>query len=312
MKLSLSRWRLVSQLLALVALNPLVYRVQAFCVPVLNCWACPLAAFSCPVGVAGNYLARGLIPWMTLGTMMLAGAAFGRLLCGWACPFGLLQDLLFRLRTYKLALPGFFRYGKYAFLVVTVLLVPRLFGIGPTPGHTGPEDAFFCNYCPAATLESAIPRTAAAHWQAREAAATRDTSVTTDPASAPVPAEAGESPQQPAEAPATGAAGAVPEGAGFLQLMVSSPRVWILVSVLVAFVFIKRPFCRAACPIGAALALFNRTSLYQMRLWPEKCVQCGRCRKVCPVDFYLPGDPSTPECIRCLECKGCCPTGAIR
>lgn len=104
----------------------------------------------------------------------------------------------------------------------------------------------------------------------------------------------------------------MPGGASFLRLLVTSPRVWILVSLLVAFVFVKRPFCRAICPIGAALALFNRVSLYQMRLWPEKCVQCGRCRKACPVDFYFPGDTRTPECIRCLECKGSCPTGAIQ
>jgi len=101
-------------------------------------------------------------------------------------------------------------------------------------------------------------------------------------------------------------------GASFLHSLVTSPRVWILVCSLAAFVLIKRPFCRVVCPIGAALALFNRVSLYQLRLWPEKCVQCGRCRKVCPVDFYFPGDTRTPECIRCLECKGSCPTGAIR
>jgi len=312
MKVGLSRWRLVSQLVALVALNPVFYRAQAFCIPVLNCWACPWAAFSCPIGLTGNYLARGLIPWMTLGTMVLAGAAFGRLLCGWACPFGLLQDLLFRVRTHKLALPGFFRFGKYAFLVLTVLLVPRFFGLGPTPGQAGPEDAFFCNYCPAGTSEAAIPRVAAQHWQQWRAGAAGATSPGTGAASAPLPGQQGTPSGQPPDSPAAAVGASVPGGASFLRLLATSPRVWILVSLLMAFVFIKRPFCRVLCPIGAALALFNRVSLYQMRLWPEKCVQCGRCRKVCPVDFYFPGDTRTPECIRCLECKGSCPTGAIQ
>ena len=290
-KSSLPRWRLASQLAALVALNPGFYRFHGFCIPVLNCWSCPLAAFGCPVGVMGKYLAVGLIPLMTIGTIVLAGAAFGRLLCGWACPFGLLQDGLFRIRTRKFALPGFLRYGKYVFLVGSVLVVGWFFGMGPTPERIGPEDTFFCNYCPAGTLEAAIPRVVTRQVQAaaQESDGTGEVADTGDVVTI------------------RGA-----EGRSLPRRLLASPRVWILAAFLVAFVLVKRPFCRGMCPIGAALALFNKVSLYRMRFWPEKCVQCGRCQKVCPVDFYFPGDPNTPECIRCLACKSACPTGAIR
>ncbi len=309
-KSSLPRWRLASQLAALVALNPGFYRFHGLCIPVLNCWSCPLAAFGCPVGVMGKYLAVGLIPLMTIGTIVVAGAAFGRLLCGWACPFGLLQDGLFRIRTRKLALPGFLRYGKYVFLVGSVLVVGWFFGMGPTPERAGPEDGFFCNYCPAGTLEAAIPRVTMQHIR---------TAKETRPAAASASAGLGQGAASggPGTAEGTAAVGDVvsirgAEGRSLVHRLVTSPRVWILAAFLVAFVLIKRPFCRAMCPIGAALALFNKVSLYRMRFWPEKCVQCGRCKEVCPVDFYFPGDPNAPECIRCLECKSACPTGAIR
>ncbi|RJP79884.1 MAG: 4Fe-4S binding protein, partial [Candidatus Zixiibacteriota bacterium] len=81
-------------------------------------------------------------------------------------------------------------------------------------------------------------------------------------------------------------------------------KMWILGAFLLLFLFIKRPFCRTICPLGAIYALFNRVSLVSLRK-EEGCVECGQCRAVCPVDI----DPSTQinseGCIKCLECTQC-------
>ncbi len=65
---------------------------------VFHCYSCPLSSFACPVGVVANYAAllpvACEVPYLLLGLLLLVGAVSGSLVCGWACPFGFLQDLL--------------------------------------------------------------------------------------------------------------------------------------------------------------------------------------------------------------------------
>jgi polyferredoxin len=90
---------------------------------------------------------------------------------------------------------------------------------------------------------------------------------------------------------------------------------WIKMAILGAFlvgmVFIKRPFCRTMCPLGAIFSFFNRVSLVKIRIDREACTGCGLCDSVCPVDLAVVDEVDSPECIKCLECTRC-PTGAIR
>lgn len=75
--------------------------------------------------------------------------------------------------------------------------------------------------------------------------------------------------------------------------------------------FIHRPFCKYLCPLGAFYALFNRFSFYQMHLNREKCVDCKKCERACPMDVEVTKQINSSECIRCGKCKNVCPTGAI-
>ncbi len=53
----------------------------------------------------------------------------------------------------------------------------------------------------------------------------------------------------------------------------------ILLAVIVLSVLFYRPFCKWLCPLGAFYALFNRVSLFQMKVDKSKCVSCGNVRK---------------------------------
>ncbi|MBO4377928.1 MAG: 4Fe-4S binding protein, partial [Clostridia bacterium] len=74
------------------------------CVPGLNCYSCPGAVGACPLGALQNALAsvHTRAPYYILGILMLFGLIFGRTVCGFLCPVGLIQELLHRIPTPKL------------------------------------------------------------------------------------------------------------------------------------------------------------------------------------------------------------------
>ncbi len=130
---------------------------KAFCVPVLNCYSCPGSLGSCPVGALQSMLVRRRFPFYVLGSLMLFGVLLGRLVCGFMCPFGFVQDLLHKLPVPKIRVPDgpdrILRRLKYAVLLVFVILLPLL---GSGQGSVRPP--YFCKYiCPAGTLQGGIP-----------------------------------------------------------------------------------------------------------------------------------------------------------
>lgn len=121
------------------------------CVPGLNCYSCPGAVGACPLGALQDSLAQSgkSAPAYILGILLLFGLLLGRTICGFLCPFGLIQELLYKIRTPKLRKNRFTRvlsYFKYVLLVI-VIAVPLIFAGIPS----------FCKYvCPAGTLEGAV------------------------------------------------------------------------------------------------------------------------------------------------------------
>ncbi len=130
--------------------------LKNMCYPGLNCYSCPGAGASCPMGALQNALSgsKKSTPYFMFGILLLWGLLFGRWICGFLCPFGLVQDLLYKIKTPKLKKGRWSRvlsYFKYAVLVFFVIVVPLafLFKDLPLPG--------FCKYiCPAGTLGGAI------------------------------------------------------------------------------------------------------------------------------------------------------------
>lgn len=132
---------------------------KAVCVPGLNCYSCPGALGACPIGSLQATLgSRNFkFAFYVLGFLMLFGAVLGRFVCGWLCPFGLVQDLLYKIpfvRKLK-KLPGdrWLKWLKYVILVVLVILLP-LFAVD----IIGQGKPWFCEYvCPSGTLSAGIP-----------------------------------------------------------------------------------------------------------------------------------------------------------
>ena len=157
----LAGWRVwVQTAFLMVWLDPFAIRLHTVCSPVFHCYSCPLAAFACPIGVLANFSAIHLVPFIAIGTLAVVGVFLGSFVCGWVCPFGFLQDLIGRVPTRKLELPGWMGYFRYAVLIVFVLIIPYLF--------SEEHPLFFCRLCPAGALEAALPYTAGLAIAGRE------------------------------------------------------------------------------------------------------------------------------------------------
>lgn len=167
----LSFQRLV-QLIATAVLNGYVIgfregkiftgKSKAFCVPVLNCYSCPGALGACPIGAIQSMLgANHCFPFYVFGLLMLFGIVLGRIVCGFLCPFGLVQDLLYKIPVPKWKVPKkidkMARFLKYIVLLLPVLILPAWIA-----NETGVTPPYFCKYiCPAGTLGGGIPLMAA-------------------------------------------------------------------------------------------------------------------------------------------------------
>lgn len=164
----MKRIRLVVQLLFTIVTNGYLYgflngkiykgNLKYVCVPGLNCYSCPGAAASCPIGALQALLnQRGFqIPFGVLGFLFLFGSLMGRFVCGWLCPFGLVQDLLHKIPVFRkikrLPFHHVLKYGKYAVLILFV-------GVGSVFLFGGfAKVPAFCKYiCPSGTFFGALP-----------------------------------------------------------------------------------------------------------------------------------------------------------
>jgi ferredoxin-type protein NapH len=145
----LNKLRQKIQLGFLVLFNLGIVQWHFLSFPVLNCHSCPISIFSCPMGIIGQCLGVSLIPLSVIGVLGLAGLTAGRFLCGWACPFGYVQDLLYKVPYTKFSIPSWFRFVKYGVFLCLVVAVPIFLSTE--------SRLYFCRLCPVGTIESAIP-----------------------------------------------------------------------------------------------------------------------------------------------------------
>ncbi|GAB6075524.1 4Fe-4S binding protein [Desulfurobacterium crinifex] len=215
--------------------------------PIMNCYACPASVYSCPIGTLSHFLVISKIPLLTVGVIAAVSSTFGRWICGWICPFGLIQDLLHKIPSMKFDLPRPFVYVKYLMLIFGVILLPFLF-----------KEHYFCMVCPTGTIEAGI------YWVA---------------ASSMILNMAGP----------------------FFLFKLAFGSMFLYGSI-----FIKRPFCRYICPLGAFFSIFNKLSIVDLKVEKEDCIECNLCKKSCPVNYPIYEDSNSPACLRCLNCVRVC------
>ena len=90
---------------------------------------------------------------------------------------------------------------------------------------------------------------------------------------------------------------------------VFTPGLVVLGLTLVGSLFVERPWCRYACPLGAASGLLGKLSPVYLKRESEACTSCKICTKACPMglDVHTPNIITSVDCISCLECIGECP-----
>lgn len=159
------RWKI--QLGAALASNPFLMNflhgrisrtgLKAVCVPGLNCYSCPAAAASCPIGALQAVIgsSKFQFAWYVVGFLIFAGALLGRVVCGFLCPFGWFQELLHKIPAKKFSTRRvrILTYLKYGILALFVIVLPMT-----VVNEVGMGDPFFCKYiCPQGVVEGAIP-----------------------------------------------------------------------------------------------------------------------------------------------------------
>lgn len=129
------------------------------CLPGMNCYSCPGALGSCPIGALQSTLSSReyKISLYVFGFISLFAVIFGRFICGFLCPFGLIQDLIFKIpfvkKVRQLKGEKLLRCFRFLILAVFVIILP-MFVID----ITGLGKPWFCKYiCPVGTLEGGIP-----------------------------------------------------------------------------------------------------------------------------------------------------------
>ena len=235
---------------------------KAICMPGLNCYSCPGAVTACPLGsLQGSFSADRSTLFYVGGILLLYCLMFGRLICGWLCPFGLIQELLYKIKTPKLKkgpITRILSYLKYIILVVFVFIIPIAYAFKDTPLPG------FCKYiCPAGTIEGGLGLLS----------------------------------------------NAVNESYFAMLGPIFTWKFLVMVSIVVACIFAFRAFCRFICPLGALYGLFNKISIFGVKVDNSKCINCDKCIRHCKMDVHHVGDQ---ECISCGECMDVCPTNAIQ
>ncbi len=235
---------------------------KTVCVPGMNCYSCPGAVGACPLGsLQGSFSAGHNTFFYVGGILLLYCLMFGRLICGWLCPFGLIQELLYKIPTPKWKkgpITKILSYLKYVLLVVFVFIIPIAYAFKDTavPG--------FCKFiCPAGTLEGGLGLLSNA------------------------------------------------VNASYFSMLgpIFTWKFLMMISIIVGCIFAFRLFCRFICPLGALYGLFNKISVFGVKVENSKCINCNLCIKHCKMDVSHVGDA---ECISCGECMNVCPTDAIK
>ena len=240
-------------------------------------------------------LSKPEFPFLPLASFLLVGVFLGRFMCGWLCPFGLIQELIsyIRRRKFEISL-GTHRTlvkFKYVILFLTLLISGTLAvslatgtGLSYKRGLGKFASAPYNTLSPHETLFSLVPAIALRIQENIQVLYEK------------------------------------PMKTIISTLKGISALMWTRMIILIAFVMfsmrITRFWCKYLCPTGALMALIGRFSFLSLRRDPIRCTKCRKCMEICPMTVRvmdLPGEKITdPECIYCFNCIEICEEKALK
>jgi ferredoxin-type protein NapH len=211
-----------------------------------------------------------------LGIFALWAIVLNKAWCGWICPFGFLQDMLTKLRSFfdiDLSRFGWMtrkRYKSVKYIILALLILIPLgiansfFGLGKISRDWSVP---FCQICPARVI---------------------------------LPIFNGDLSQIHIDFSSnTG--------------MVLTSIVMILVALFFTTAFVKRRFFCSYCPMLAMLSLFDKIGLLSLSKNGQRCTRCGNCSRACPMEIREIEEEKvltnlvTQDCTLCLRCVEVCP-----
>jgi len=237
------------------------------------------------------------VPYYLLGVLGLVGALGGRVACGWLCPFGWLQEQLFKIPVAKWAVHPRQRAAWWVLLLVSLGYGASVWGMVAVE----PPAVVLALYLIAGMV--LYIRLGASRLYSLVGLSLLMPFFTLEPWFSKL-------------CPAGILEGGIPQvmlDADLRELI--GPFFGLKLLILVFFLgwmaVTRRPFCRWICPLGAIWSPFNRCSTLQLCVDQELCIRCDRCQKVCPVDIRIYEDETDPACVRCMQCVNECPVSCI-
>jgi polyferredoxin len=285
------------QLLLFLLFNALIFGLGPWpiLVPVTGLFGVPGKTMGDAFGALQYMLYQLVVPWIALASIFISAAIVGRAFCAWACPFGLVQDVVnfFKRQHTNVSLRTHNQIIKVKYVILTFTVFISI-ALTLAAGYRESLGVFamapFNMFSPADTLFAVIPRT-----------------VLDVNYAIPLLFEK---------------AGGEVLGAITSSIASVSPLFWarlfILALTLILVLYIPRGWCRYLCPQGAFSALFSRFSFLGLRRDLVRCkrVGCRDCVEVCPMIVPILDQPwekfTHPECIMCLKCVDVCSTKAIK
>ena len=332
----------------LATLPPIM--LKRFPMPWLVCWSDPLAPGACPAGTVQYFLGGNLFPFFGLGILVVIGALFGRMVCGWLCPFGYLQDIAYQMRKVTkwivVALFALFVvYLVWTSPMFTTLPLRRMIQMGNTTGtiawiarYVGIFGVifalFFINFkkftvsvnlsnwgrfffflfpfviFPIFVIDPAL--NTGGPWFCKVCPSGTAFAAIPQFLINGLPREMFPFLGLDRQSPF------IPYGMASYQDIRGMGQVMFglkISSFILLFwltMLSKRVFCKFACPIGFIYSGFNYFAAVRVVVDKEKCKgeKCNVCWKVCPMDIKLYERGATSHCIGCLECVDRCPLNA--